>query len=430
MKTRFLVAVATAALMAAPATAQTVDDEVELDGEFIDGGIDGDGGETTELGGFESLSPGNQKIAQALFDAQGQTTDGEAVDGSLSLDELAGMKQEGTGWGRLFKDLQEQGYIDSDAKNLGQLVSGKYQPEPVEPLDDGDMTTTDSGDTTTTDGEVTTAAVDGSDGATTTDGKPPANEGAFDSLSTGNQKIAKALYDAQGQTADGETTDGNLTIDDIAAMKQDGSGWGETFKEMQADGYIDSDAKNLGQLVSGRYEAPVVESDGGETEGMTDTALDGGTTTDTSTTQTSTAAGKSGNTKVANLDTGSRSQRPVVVTTANGGQISVGRGSKGKSGLDTSFDLDKATGKGGQKVAVTTAGGGGGASNFGQDKKSGVTTAGGDFTGGGASNGGGHKVSVTTAAGTSVSGGGAALGHTKAGGGGNGGGGKALGKSK
>lgn len=82
---------------------------------------------------------------------------------------------------------------------------------------------------------------------------PPApnpNEGAFDKLSPGNQKIAQALFDAQQSNATDppSTTATPLSRDDIAAMKQDGKGWGGIFKEMQQEGLVQE--KNLGQVVS------------------------------------------------------------------------------------------------------------------------------------------------------------------------------------
>ena len=88
--------------------------------------------------------------------------------------------------------------------------------------------------------------------ATTTQPAPStstANQGAFDKLSPGNQKIARALYDAQ-QTQ-GTTP---LSLNDIAAMKQSGKGLGVIFKDMKANGQLPPDAKNLGQLVSGKYQ--------------------------------------------------------------------------------------------------------------------------------------------------------------------------------
>ncbi len=84
------------------------------------------------------------------------------------------------------------------------------------------------------------------------------NEGAFNKLSPGNQKIAQALYDAQQTNAQpsGSTSTAPKTyaLDDIAAMKQSGQGgWGKIFKQMKADGHF-PDAKNLGQVVSGKYQ--------------------------------------------------------------------------------------------------------------------------------------------------------------------------------
>ena len=79
---------------------------------------------------------------------------------------------------------------------------------------------------------------------------PNSNEGAFDKLSPGNQKIAQALFDAQQSNATdpSSATATPLSRDDIAAMKQDGKGWGGVFKEMRQEGLVQE--KNLGQVVS------------------------------------------------------------------------------------------------------------------------------------------------------------------------------------
>jgi len=82
------------------------------------------------------------------------------------------------------------------------------------------------------------------------------NAGAFDKLSPGNQKIAQALYEGQPQETSGSTTTTtSMSLNDIAAMKQSGKGWGVIFKEMKANGQLPADVKNLGQLVSGRYQS-------------------------------------------------------------------------------------------------------------------------------------------------------------------------------
>lgn len=74
------------------------------------------------------------------------------------------------------------------------------------------------------------------------------NEGAFDTLSTGNQKIVNAIHDAQIETS-------TLSTDDIAAKKLDGSygGWGKIYQQMYADGLVEF--KNLGQAVSSYHHA-------------------------------------------------------------------------------------------------------------------------------------------------------------------------------
>ncbi len=72
---------------------------------------------TTIAGSFDSLSPGNQKIANALFSAQ--KTTGTTLT-PLTRDQIAGLK--GTeGWGRVFKTMKADGLIQ--ARNLGQVVS-------------------------------------------------------------------------------------------------------------------------------------------------------------------------------------------------------------------------------------------------------------------------------------------------------------------
>lgn len=67
----------------------------------------------------------------------------------------------------------------------------------------------------------------------------------FDELSTGNQKIARALMDAQ--LLPHETSVQIWTLDQIAAIGSE-KGWGQTFLEMQSEGLIN--ARNLGQVVS------------------------------------------------------------------------------------------------------------------------------------------------------------------------------------
>lgn len=67
---------------------------------------------------FDQLSPGGQKHANSLFDAQ-QAGDGGTA---LTLDDIALAKQE-TGWGNVFKQMKEDGLVLE--KNFGQIVSGQ-----------------------------------------------------------------------------------------------------------------------------------------------------------------------------------------------------------------------------------------------------------------------------------------------------------------
>ena len=70
-------------------------------------------------GNFDSLSPGNQKIANALFSAQKPT----GTQTALTKDQIAGLRST-EGWGRVFKTMKADGLIQS--RNLGQVVSS-YQ---------------------------------------------------------------------------------------------------------------------------------------------------------------------------------------------------------------------------------------------------------------------------------------------------------------
>ena len=70
--------------------------------------------------------------------------------------------------------------------------------------------------------------------------------GPFDHLSPGNQKGVRALFEAQKSGLPGGTR--LLTLDEIAARKNSGEGWGRVFSSMKAQGLID--AENFGQVVS------------------------------------------------------------------------------------------------------------------------------------------------------------------------------------
>jgi len=74
-----------------------------------------------------------------------------------------------------------------------------------------------------------------------------AGNGAFDKLSPGDQKIARALFEAQSTTQNTSGGASPLTLDQIAAKKKH-EGWGEIFKQMKAQGLVKD--KNLGQVVS------------------------------------------------------------------------------------------------------------------------------------------------------------------------------------
>lgn len=72
---------------------------------------------TTTAGDFDKLSPGNQTIVRALFDTEHVNAEGQF----FTLDQIAGMHQNGMGWGEIFHSMQADGL--TSARNLGQVVS-------------------------------------------------------------------------------------------------------------------------------------------------------------------------------------------------------------------------------------------------------------------------------------------------------------------
>jgi hypothetical protein len=86
----------------------------------------------------------------------------------------------------------------------------------------------------------------------------PSIAGAYERMSQGNQKVARALFDAQA-TAFTPAPPGSsssraqrmLTLDEIAVQKQGAQGWGQVFQAMRAQGLVQE--SSLGQVVS-RYE--------------------------------------------------------------------------------------------------------------------------------------------------------------------------------
>jgi len=176
---------------------------------------------------------------------------------------------------------------------------------------------------------------------------PSPNAGKFDALPPGGQKIVQALYDAQLRNAPAVTAAGTTTAtaimsrDDIAAARG-GTGWGNVFKQMQAQGLVQE--RNLGQVMSGRHVASV-----------------------SATIPDATAA---------------------TATTTRSGRHSAGAISYGNGAAST---VSHGGGKHTASLSVTTAEGGG------------VTAGAGRHSGGGATaHGGGHHVASVTAASATV----------------------------
>lgn len=168
------------------------------------------------------------------------------------------------------------------------------------------------------------------------------NEGAFDALSTGNQKIVNAIHDAQIETS-------TLSTDDIAAKKLDGSygGWGKIYQQMYADGLVEF--KNLGQAVSSYHHAnkPPPPSSSPSTTVITTASgqkiIVGGSKPGHFGKSQSNSAKSNGGKKSFTPGKGAS----VTITTAGGGTHGGAVSGSAKHG-------------GGSSVGITSAGGGGG----------------------------------------------------------------------
>ena len=80
-------------------------------------------GTAAKGGAFASLSPGNQKIARALYEAQTASTSPK-----LTLEQIAKRKQEARGWGNVFLEMKAQRRVD--ARNLESVVSASSHQRP------------------------------------------------------------------------------------------------------------------------------------------------------------------------------------------------------------------------------------------------------------------------------------------------------------
>ncbi len=69
---------------------------------------------------YESLSPGNKRIAVALFEAQKSST---ADVTPLTLDQIAQERRNGKSWADVFQAMKAQGLIQ--AESLAQVL-GRY----------------------------------------------------------------------------------------------------------------------------------------------------------------------------------------------------------------------------------------------------------------------------------------------------------------
>ena len=86
--------------------------------------------------------------------------------------------------------------------------------------------------------------------ATAQTSHPATPAGAYESMSPGNQSVARALHDAQTLTPVPPSGGSRkaLSLEQIASMKRRSTGWGQVFRDMQKKGLLVKD-KTLAQVV-------------------------------------------------------------------------------------------------------------------------------------------------------------------------------------
>ena len=154
---------------------------------------------------FEQLSPGNQKIAAAIEDAQ------TGMGTVYTLEDIAVFKQDGMGWGQIFK------LTDSTAKNLGQAVSSfQHSISPGSPGFEV-MITTGSGQRITVGSKKksSTATTSSADGTTESKGhKSGAGKGVHVTTAGGGQgpvSTGKGKGKTHVTTGNGSSSSGIVT---------------------------------------------------------------------------------------------------------------------------------------------------------------------------------------------------------------------------
>ena len=166
---------------------------------------------------FDQLSPGNQKIADALFTAQPVTPPPEGM--LMTQVEIADLKANGMGWGQIFKHMQELGLTTT--KNLGQAVSSyRHSISPGSPgISPGSevIITTGSGQRITVGGKKKSAAATTSsaDGNTKSKGhKADAGKGVHVTTAGGGQgpvSTGKGKGKTHVTTGNGSSSSGIVT---------------------------------------------------------------------------------------------------------------------------------------------------------------------------------------------------------------------------
>ena len=77
----------------------------------------------TPAGAYEAMSPANQNVARALHEAQSLTPVPSGTSRKLlTLEQIAAMKRNSTGWGQVFKEMQKKGLLLKD-KTLAEIVN-------------------------------------------------------------------------------------------------------------------------------------------------------------------------------------------------------------------------------------------------------------------------------------------------------------------
>ncbi len=179
-------------------------------------------------GAFKRLPAGEQKTARAMLEAERV---GPASDPAWSLDKIAAAKAAGKDWNEILAEMQAQHLVAGGDSKIAAITRGA-SANGKEQLSGELATANGPGDPKAAQAPSANAAASGDAGQN------------FAQLSPGDQKIARALFEAQQM---GAKSAAPWSLEKIAGARTDSDGWTPVLWTMRRKGLITQ--KELGEIM-------------------------------------------------------------------------------------------------------------------------------------------------------------------------------------